>query len=91
MAKKAAPRFGELDQYLFGQATHHEIFQKMGAHPDVRDGEKGTWFTLWAPNAKRVSVTGDFNGWAEDAAPMEKIADMGIFECFVPGAEVGDL
>ena len=83
--------FGELDQYLFGQATHYELYRKMGAHTAVVDGQKGCWFTVWAPNAVAAFVIGDFNGWDEDSCPMQKIADMGIFETFVPGAEVGAL
>ena len=83
--------FGELDQYLFGQATHYELYQKMGAHTAVLDGEKGCWFTVWAPNASAVSVIGDFNNWNESSSPLQKIADMGIFEAFVPGAAVGQL
>ena len=83
--------FGELDQYLFGQATHYELYQKMGAHTAVLDGQKGCWFTVWAPNAVSVHVIGDFNEWDEAASPLQKIADMGIFEAFVPGASVGQL
>ena len=50
--KKKEARFGELDAYLFGQATHYDIYQKMGAHLDVKDGVRGVWFTVWAPNAQ---------------------------------------
>ncbi len=90
--KKAVPaRFGELDQYLFGQATHYEIYRKMGAHPAVEDGKKGVWFTVWAPNARSVSVTGTFDDWDQEAHPMRKVAEMGIYELFVPGAKKGDL
>ena len=83
--------FGELDQYLFGQATHYELYQKMGAHTAEVSGQKGCWFTIWAPNAVAAYVIGEFNDWNEEASPMQKIADMGIFECFVPGASVGQL
>ncbi len=54
------PRFSELDQYLFGQATHYDIFRKMGAHLDKKDGKVGAWFTVWAPHAAEVSVIGEF-------------------------------
>ena len=57
----------------------------MGAHLDVKDGKKGVWFTVWAPNAQGVSVVGDFNGWKEEANPMEKVAEMGVYEVFIPG------
>ena len=83
--------FSDLDQYLFGQATHYELYKKMGAHTAVVNGEPGTWFTVWAPNAVAVYVIGEFNCWNEKANPMKKIADMGIFEIFVPGAEVGQM
>ena len=89
--KKKEARFGELDAYLFGQATHYEIYEKMGAHLDVKDGKKGVWFTVWAPNAQGVSVVGDFNGWEDDANPMEKVAEMGVYEVFIPGVKEGAL
>ena len=85
------PHFGELDQYLFGQATHHEIYKKMGAHPGTVGGKDGVWFTVWAPNAKGVGVVGEFNGWDDSNDAMKKVADMGVYEKFIPGARVGDL
>jgi 1,4-alpha-glucan branching enzyme len=85
------PRFGEFDAYLFGQATHHEIYQKMGAHPGRVDGVDGVWFTVWAPNAKGVGVIGEFNGWNDANDMMKKVASMGVYEKFVPGAKVGQL
>ena len=89
--KKEEPRFGELDQYLFGHATHYELYRKMGAHPDKKDGTKGVWFTVWAPNARGVSVIGDFNGWDETATPMKRVTEGGVYEVFVPGAAEGQL
>ena len=83
--------FGELDQYLFGQGTHYDIYKKMGAHPMTLDGHKGVYFAVWAPNAKGVSVIGEFNDWEEDADPMTKVGEIGVFECFVPDAQVGQL
>ena len=83
--------FSDLDQYLFGHATHYDLYKKMGAHPGKVDGQDGVWFTVWAPNAVAIFVIGEWNGWNEQANPMKKIADMGIFECFVPGAAVGML
>jgi 1,4-alpha-glucan branching enzyme len=83
--------FSELDQYLFGQATHYELYKKMGAHTAKVDGQEGSWFTVWAPNAASVNVIGEFNGWEENASPLVKIAEMGIWELFVPGAKVGDM
>lgn len=84
-------RFQELDFYLFGQATHYDIFDKMGAHETVIDGKKGVYFAVWAPNAKSVNVIGTFNNWDENATPMERRADIGIYDAFVENAHVDDL
>ena len=83
--------FGELDQYLFGQSTHYEIYKKMGAHLGNKDGKNGVWFDVWAPNAAAVSVVGDFNGWNGSINPMKKICDQGIYECFIPKLQEGEL
>ena len=83
--------FTDLDSYLFGHSTHYELYRKMGAHPDNVDGMEGVWFTVWAPNARAVYVVGDFNGWYNDADPMDKVAEMGVYERFVPGACIGQL
>ena len=89
--KKKAYEIGELDQYLFGQGNHYEIYKKMGAHP-VKDGKKsGVYFAVWAPHAVTVSVIGEFNGWKEGANPMERNEPLGIYTAFVPGAEEGQL
>lgn len=85
------PRFSELDQYLFGQATHYDIFRKMGAHPDRVDGKAGTWFTVWAPHAQGVSVVGDFNNWTPEVHPMELTGQNGVYELFIPGVTEGAL
>ena len=91
VSKEEPARFGELDQYLFGQSTHYEIYRKMGAHPGLEKGKKGVWFTVWAPNASSVSVVGTFNGWRPDSHPMKKVAEMGVYELFVPEALEGEL
>ncbi|MBS6735053.1 MAG: 1,4-alpha-glucan branching protein GlgB [Clostridiales bacterium] len=83
--------FGELDQYLFGQATHYDIYKKLGAHLTTRNRKKGVYFAVWAPNAQAVSVVGDFNKWEDSADPMEKVGPIGVWEVFVPGAKLGDL
>ncbi|MCR5098279.1 MAG: 1,4-alpha-glucan branching protein GlgB [Lachnospiraceae bacterium] len=85
--------FTELDSYLFGQATHYDIFRKLGAHQVVVDGVEGVVFDVWAPHAAAVSVVGDFNGWNENAHVMERVApgEMGIYEAFVPEAREGQL
>ena len=85
--------FTELDSYLFGQATHYDIFRKLGAHQAVVDGVEGVVFDVWAPHAAAVSVVGDFNGWNENAHVMERVApgEMGVYEAFVPEAREGQL
>ncbi len=81
----------DVDMYIFGQGTHYDIYKKLGAHPCTKDGVAGTFFGVWAPHATAVSVVGTFNGWAEDANPMEKLGEVGIYAAFVPEAKCGDL
>ena len=90
--KKLQPyEIGELDQYLFGQGTHYEIFRKMGAHKAVQTKQEGVYFAVWAPHAARVSVVGEFNAWDFGANEMHRQEPLGISTCFVPGAQEGDL
>ena len=84
-------QFTELDQYLFGQGTHYDIYKKLGAHPTTQRRKKGVYFAVWAPNARSVSVIGDFNNWDNQANPMNKVGEIGVYELFVPGAKAGDL
>ena len=84
-------QFTELDQYLFGQGTHYDIYKKLGAHPTTQRRKKGVYFAVWAPNARSVSVIGDFNNWDSQANPMNKVGEIGVYELFVPGAKAGDL
>ena len=81
----------EADQYLFAQGTHYDIYKKLGAHPSVENGKKGTFFGVWAPNAASVHVIGTFNGWNEEAAPMTKLGAGGIWTVFLPGVGTGEL
>ena len=85
--------FTELDIYLFGQATHYDIYKKLGAHPAEIRKKKGILFDVWAPHAAEVYVIGTFNDWNETANPMRRLepAGIGIFEAFIPKAELGDL
>ena len=85
--------FSELDRYLFGQATHYEIYRKLGAHFTDQYGIRGVCFDVWAPNAARIWVIGSFNGWDETADEMTRLEPdtMGIFELFIPGIEEGAL
>ena len=88
---KKAYEIGELDQYLFGQGNHYEIYKKLGAHA-VKEGKKeGVYFAVWAPHAERVSVVGEFNGWDALANPMERNEPLGIYTAFVPGVRQGAL
>ncbi len=79
----------DVDQYLFGQGTHYEIYKKLGAHLAEYEGEKGVYFAVWAPNAKRVRVVGEFNCWGTDGYDMTRLEPLGIYEVFVPGLEEG--
>lgn len=85
--------FTELDMYLFDQATHYDIYKKLGAHPAEIRKKKGILFDVWAPHAAEVYVIGTFNDWNETANPMRRLepAGIGIFEAFIPKAELGDL
>ena len=81
----------EFDQYLFGQGTHYDLYNKLGAHPMTGDGEEGVYFAVWAPNAAAVSIVGDFNEWDENATPMERLEPLGIYQIFLTGIKVGDI
>lgn len=85
--------FTDLDMYLLGQATHYDIYKKMGAHVATVNKKKGVYFDVWAPHAAAVAVIGEFNDWDESANMMERLedSDMGIYETFVPGAKPGQL
>jgi len=84
-------QFTELDQYLFGQGTHYDIYKKLGAHPTMRGRKKGVYFAVWAPNARSVSVVGEFNEWDIQKNPMQKTGPIGVYETFIPEAKIGDL
>ena len=85
--KKKPYEIGELDQYLFGQGTHYDLYKKMGSHLVTDGKKKGTYFAVWAPNAKSVSVVGDFNNWDRDKNPMVREDPLGIYTCFIQGVE----
>ena len=73
----------EMDQYLFGQGIHYEIYRKLGAHLSVEEGKKGIYFAVWAPHAAKVCVIGEFNGWNKESHPMERLEPLGIYHLFV--------
>jgi 1,4-alpha-glucan branching enzyme len=78
--------FSDEDILLFKAGKHRKLFDKLGAHLVEHNGVKGTYFALWAPNAKYVGVIGNFNGWQKGANPMQVRWDSsGIWECFIPG------
>lgn len=85
--KKKPYEIGELDQYLFGQGTHYDLYKKMGSHLVTDGRRKGAYFAVWAPNAKSVSVVGDFNNWDKDKNPMVREEPLGIYTCFIQGIE----
>jgi 1,4-alpha-glucan branching enzyme len=77
------------DLYLFNEGSHLHLYEKLGAHPVTKDGTAGTQFAVWAPNAERVSVIGDFNGWDNNANPMTAVGASGIWQAFVPDVSKG--
>ncbi|HVL68232.1 MAG TPA: 1,4-alpha-glucan branching protein GlgB [Vicinamibacterales bacterium] len=79
----------DFDLYLFGEGNHTRIYRKLGAHPLSVDGTAGTHFAVWAPNADRVSVVGDFNGWDGRQHPLQLLGASGVWAGFVPGAAPG--
>ena len=82
----------EADAYLFGQGTHYDIYKKLGAHPSQKNGEKGYFFGVWAPNAAQVYVIGDFNEWKDESNPMVRMEESdGIWTAFIPGVQEGSL
>ena len=84
------PLLTDYDLYLIGEGKHQQLYDKLGAHPHQVEGVSGTAFAVWAPNARRVSVVGDFNGWDEHAHPM-RLRSSGVWELFLPGVEPGAL
>lgn len=85
------PYLTEYDQYLFSEGRHLNIYEKLGAHVQERDGVKGVHFAVWAPNAQRVSVVGEFNDWDGRVSPMLFHVESGIWEIFIPGLDAGTL
>ena len=82
---------GEMDEYLLAEGRHRRFYEKLGAHPMTHDGVDGVAFAVWAPNARRVSVVGNFNAWDGRRHPMRRRQGPGIWELFVPRLSVGEL
>lgn len=85
------PTLSDFDLYLFNKGEHYEIYEKLGAHPTEVSGVPGVQFAVWAPNARSVSVVGDFNGWDPRKHAMRVLGSSGVWEIFAPGAKEGHL
>jgi len=85
------PQLSDFDAYLFNSGTHYKIYEKLGAHLATINGIEGTMFRVWAPEAMRVSVIGDFNYWDGRVHQMRNLGKSGIWELFIPGVEQGDI
>jgi 1,4-alpha-glucan branching enzyme len=83
------PTLGPLDDHLLVEGTHARLFDRLGAHPCTHEGVDGVRFAVWAPQAKRVSVVGDFNAWDGRRHAMRKRVDSGLWEIFLPGVTEG--
>ena len=89
--KWTASPYSEYDRYLFHQGTHYYSYTFMGGHLTEENGVKGARFAVWAPNAQRVAVVGDFNNWDGRRHPMQRMPQSGIWALFIPGLKEGDL
>ena len=85
------PVLTEFDLYLFGEGNHYRLYDKLGAHLIEHDGASGVAFAVWAPNAERVSVIGEFNQWDGRRHPMRPRGAVGLWEIFIPGLTQGTL
>ena len=79
------PLWGETDRFLFNEGRHHALWRHLGAHPST----EGTWFSVWAPDARAVSVIGDWNSYVHGADAMTPVHSTGIWSCLAPAAHVG--
>ncbi|MCA0272406.1 MAG: 1,4-alpha-glucan branching protein GlgB [Proteobacteria bacterium] len=85
------PVLGQIDEYLIGEGSHRRLWQKLGAHLISHEGSDGVHFAVWAPNAERVSVVGDFNAWDGRRNPMRRRGATGVWEIFLPGLGEGTI
>ncbi|MFN0115770.1 MAG: 1,4-alpha-glucan branching protein GlgB [Paracoccaceae bacterium] len=85
------PVLGEIDEYLLGEGRHHRLWEALGAREVTHEGVGGVHFAVWAPNARRVSVVGDFNVWDGRRAPMRRRGATGVWEIFIPGLAEGTI
>lgn len=93
MSKKEFAEYGisDFDLYLLSEGNHFSIYEKLGAKVKTIDGKKGVRFAVWAPNAKKVSVTGNFNYWSADSHPMKNVMNSGVWALFIPGLNEGEV
>jgi len=82
-------RLSDDDLYLFNEGSHCKLYEKLGAHITSIDGIDGTYFAVWAPNARQVSVIGDFNGWNKSSHQLRPKGQSGMWEGFIPGVSKG--
>ncbi|RFC66043.1 1,4-alpha-glucan branching protein GlgB [Fulvimarina endophytica] len=85
------PILGEQDLHLIAEGNHYKLYEKLGAHPKHMDGVEGTSFAVWAPNARRVSVVGNFNSWDGRRAVMRRRHECGVWELFIPHIGKGEV
>ena len=81
----------DYDVYLWSEGSHYRAYEKLGAHVTAHQGQLGVRFAVWAPNAREVSVVGNFNGWRFGANPMRPVKSSGVWETFIPGIGVGEI
>ena len=86
-----SPTLGDMDLHLYGEGKHERIYEKLGAHVLTHEGRRGVAFAVWAPNAKSVSVVGNFNDWNGSSHQMRRLGSSGVWELFVPGLRGGEL
>ncbi|HMJ76850.1 MAG TPA: hypothetical protein VK507_12805, partial [Iamia sp.] len=90
MSERRERTLGELDLHLLNEGRHRRLHEVLGAHPATVDGVDGVAFSVWAPDARAVSVVGDFTYWDGATYPMEVIGTSGVWQAFVPGIGVGE-
>ncbi|MEP3299411.1 MAG: 1,4-alpha-glucan branching protein GlgB [Pseudoruegeria sp.] len=88
-AYRYGPVLGELDEHLIGEGSHFRLWKVLGAHVMTHEGVDGTHFAVWAPNAQRASVVGDFNGWDGRRNLMRRRGQTGVWEVFLPNVGEG--
>ena len=91
MTPNFSPTLGDVDLHLFGEGRHERIYEKLGAHCLTHEGKRGVAFAVWAPNANRVSVVGNFNAWDSARHAMRPLGSSGVWEIFIPGLRAGEL